>query len=135
MRAFLLFEVGCQKALGTMKFTPEELASIHKRCFANEPLLASCTQAGCFDCLSVFPASSVKHWIEDDPHRTAECPKCGSDTVLPDDGTFEFSEEMLQAMSERYMAGSAKEGAEVKVYTSYSEYAKDFENGEFEEPQ
>ncbi len=58
-------------------------------------------------------------------------PKCGSDTVLPDDGTFEFSEEMLQAMSERYMAGSAKEGAEVKVYTSFVKLAKDYNKGKF----
>lgn len=84
---------------------PLDLAAIHKLSLYNEARLKASTQAGCFDrCLSIFPISQIKHWIDDEPQRTALCPNCGFDTVLADDGSFELTHELLKAMNARYTA-------------------------------
>lgn len=64
-----------------------DLEAIHDLCIGNEQRLQVATQAGCFDCMSIFPAVEVKAWLEDKPVRSALCPKCSSDAVLADGST------------------------------------------------
>ena len=40
------------------------------------------TQAGCYDCGSVFDTTAIKHWVDDKPQKTALCPVCGFDFVV-----------------------------------------------------
>ena len=38
-------------------------------------------QCGCYNCLSEFPVIEIKEWT--DGGKTAICPKCNVDSVLP----------------------------------------------------
>ena len=53
---------------------------------------------GCFYCLLVYPASEISEWIEDRGGDTAECPKCGIDSVIPDASGFPLDAGFLETM-------------------------------------
>jgi hypothetical protein len=48
-----------------------DLDAIHQLSFGNEQRLVAAKQAGCFDCLAIFPAHDIKSWVNDKPIRTA----------------------------------------------------------------
>lgn len=45
-------------------------------------------RCGCYKCLEIFPSEEIKEWT--DQNQTALCPKCGVDSVLFDEGSFEI---------------------------------------------
>lgn len=47
----------------------------------NSVEIANATICGCYQCKSIFSAGAVKTFIDD--KRTALCPRCGIDSVLP----------------------------------------------------
>lgn len=94
-----------------------DLYAIHKLCMGNEQRLQVAAQAGCFDCMSIFPAIDVTAWIDDKPVRSALCPKCSSDAVLADDGIIPFSTELLQGMHSEYF------GIDPDNSTTYNSFA------------
>jgi len=51
------------------------LASYHKK------QLENCDKCGCFNCCKIFKKNKIKEWI--DGRKTALCPHCGIDSVLP----------------------------------------------------
>lgn len=57
----------------------------HAQCTRNRAALLTCEVAGCFHCCSLFPARDVQAWCDavDGEGRTALCPHCGVDSVLP----------------------------------------------------
>ncbi len=55
---------------------------------------------GCFHCLSLFPPSDIKSWI--DTGQTALCPRCGMDAVIGSESGLELSEDFLEAMGRRW---------------------------------
>jgi hypothetical protein len=59
---------------------------------------------GCFHCLSVFPPTAIKSWI--DTGQTAICPSCSMDAVIGSDSGFEPTEQLLEAMKERWFRAS-----------------------------
>ena len=50
--------------------------------YKNKEILLKSTDCGCFSCVTIFPPSSIKRWI--DNGETAMCPFCGVDAVLGD---------------------------------------------------
>jgi hypothetical protein len=101
VRAFFLSHVTCSVNLSesqAMNNSEFDLDAIYQRSFGNEQQLMSAKQAGCFDCLSIFPVVDIKAWVDDKPTRTALCPKCSTDSVLADDGAVPFSLKMLKAL-------------------------------------
>jgi hypothetical protein len=38
---------------------------------------------GCYYCLATFPSGDIHEWRDDS--QTAVCPRCGIDSVLPDE--------------------------------------------------
>ena len=60
------------------------LQSLFKASFANEPALSCSFRAGCYYCTSIFSPSEICDWIDDKPFRTAVCPECGTDSVIPE---------------------------------------------------
>jgi hypothetical protein len=81
------------------------LVEIHHLSLGNELLIQSAGKVGCFDqCLSIFPATLIEDWIDDEPHRTALCPTCGFDTIIPEHESYVLSRDLLAAMNARYMA-------------------------------
>jgi len=66
----------------------EQLKEIHRHCAAHRHLVERANICGCFHCTAVFPAAEIDIWC-DDPDggltgTTAICPRCGIDSVLPD---------------------------------------------------
>ena len=60
------------------------LYKLHHSTFRNEKQIQSSTNCGCFYCKSIYPASEVNEWCDNDGRgdKTALCPKCGIDSVL-----------------------------------------------------
>lgn len=58
-------------------------------------------QCGCFYCKQTFSASEIDRWIDDG--KTALCPKCGIDSVLPASKT-RTDPEFLEVMNEHWFA-------------------------------
>jgi hypothetical protein len=64
------------------KSMPEHIKAAHKATISNRSAIEISEFCGCCDCMSIFPASEITHWIEDRDGDSAECPKCGIDCVL-----------------------------------------------------
>lgn len=78
---------------------PEPYRSAHKACSQNKEAVRKSKLCGCFYCLSVYPSTDVIKWIEEnDGNFTAECPKCGIDSVIPDASGIPLNAEFLAAM-------------------------------------
>ena len=73
----------------------------HRYCTANEDLLSESSVCGCFYCLKIFEPREIKFWIKDRDGRTATCPYCSIDSVLPGNRV-DLSEEFLKQMHERW---------------------------------
>ena len=69
------------------------LEAAHRHCTANETELRQSKVAGCFYCTSVFPATEVTRFLENE--RTALCPECMIDSVLGDASGFPISPPFL----------------------------------------
>lgn len=56
---------------------------------------------GCFYCKSIYPASKVNEWCDNDGRgdKTALCPKCGIDSVLGDATFVELTPELMELMN------------------------------------
>lgn len=81
---------------------------VHSKCGWHEKEIRQSTVCGCFFCLSIFSPSKITEWLEEDancprgPGKTALCPVCGIDAVLPDSIEYEITEKLLKAMQEKY---------------------------------
>ena len=72
------------------------LKRLHTLSINNESLLKLEWQASCFSCSSKFHPDKIERWC--DKGRTAICPHCGIDAVLPGD----FSSAILDEMYDHY---------------------------------
>jgi hypothetical protein len=52
---------------------------------------------GCFSCLIMFTPNDIFEWV--DGERTALCPHCGVDAVLPDTMGVELTHDLLRGMN------------------------------------
>lgn len=75
----------------------KDVEKAHRYCTANEGLLSESTLCGCFYCLKVFDPGEIKTWINDRDGKTAVCPYCGIDSVLPGNKV-DLSEDFLRQM-------------------------------------
>ena len=89
----------------------------HAHCTGNEEALQTSKLAGCFHCCKTYPPADVREWIrENDDRKTAICPKCGIDSVLPlGDESAEACTPFLKAMEKRWFK-------RVSVYNAQGEY-------------
>lgn len=74
---------------------------IHALSFENEQAVLSSQKCGCYYCQRVFDSSAITEWVDDCNARTALCPYCGVDAVIPD-STVNLSDELLSRMYERW---------------------------------
>jgi hypothetical protein len=85
-----------------------DFQSIHALCGWHDQIILRGTICGCFYCISLFMPSDIEEWIEepsDCPRglgKTALCPNCGIDAVLPDTIELSLTPELLKAMHEKY---------------------------------
>ena len=68
-----------------------------KRSYENKETLLKSETCGCYYCTMIFPASDVKNYIKDKNGYTAECPKCGIDSVIPFNKELDKDEEFFKS--------------------------------------
>ena len=73
--------------------------SAHKHSFKNFKEVMSSDICGCFYCTAIFAPSEVTDWINDDSDRTAQCPKCGIDSVIGSASGFPIKRTFLKRMN------------------------------------
>lgn len=80
---------------------------LHLASSCHERALKASKLAGCFYCLEIFPPSEIVRWVNDPDTmglrdgRTALCPKCGIDSVLPD-AAVPLSKDLLKDMQKEW---------------------------------
>ena len=76
------------------------LESIHKHANINRDLINQSDTCGCFYCLEVFKSSEIDEWADNE--RTAICPKCGIDSLIPSAAGVPLTVDLLQEMHNRF---------------------------------
>ena len=77
----------------------EKLIDDHKYCTSNKKDLFKSEFCGCFYCLTIFKPHEINMWINDKNGKTAVCPYCCIDSVLPG-SKVELSEEFLKEIKD-----------------------------------
>jgi NAD-dependent SIR2 family protein deacetylase len=77
--------------------TQENIKNAIKYATSNEQDLRNSDQAGCYYCKKIYLASDVTEFIEDE--RTALCPKCGIDSVLPSNSSIKLTPKNLAELN------------------------------------
>ncbi len=84
----------------------KDLAEAHRACTDNKADLAGSDRCGCFHCLSVYDPSEIVKWV--DSGRTAICPECSIDSVLPSAGGWPVEDaDFLGRMHRRWFEKTA----------------------------
>jgi len=85
-----------------------QLQAIHKDSGWNEYAVKTSSLCGCFHCQKIFLSSEIEEWIREPnltcrgPGRTAVCPKCGIDAVLPESKEYKITIELLEKMNKMW---------------------------------
>ena len=77
-----------------------DLIKYTKFSIENRSLLENSDNCGCFYCQKTYHPSKIKEWTDDG--KTAICPYCGVDSVLPDIGPINISDKLLKELNEFY---------------------------------
>lgn len=83
---------------------------LHKKSSNHKELLAEVKKAGCFYCLKEFNTSKITEWI--DEGKTAVCPHCRIDSVLPI--TEEVNSDILKEMNEVWFSPIIEKTEKIK---------------------
>ena len=94
-----------------------ELSYIHKLSSSHREAVLAATRCGCLYCLAIFTPDEIMDWVDDDEvtgeGRTALCPRCGIDSVIPSGRGVVIDLELLIEMKRHYfgMIGDAERAA------------------------
>lgn len=75
----------------------EKCQLAHKYSTSNQDAISRSASCGCFFCGEIFEKECVTEWIADQNGKTAVCPRCGVDSVLPN-SVVKLSKEFLEEM-------------------------------------
>jgi hypothetical protein len=70
---------------------------LHEYCNNNKKTIATSKLCGCFYCCEIYSSQEVHEYV--DNNTCALCPKCGTDSVLPDT-VCQLTVELLNSMHE-----------------------------------
>jgi hypothetical protein len=90
-----------------MQYQTEQLNALFKQGFRNEQRLRLAHRAGCYSCKEIFPTSEIVGWYDDEPCRTAECPRCHVDSVVPESPEFILTPELMKQMQAKFFPSEA----------------------------
>ena len=85
-----------------------DYTKIHRHCGWHEEEVKNSKLCGCFSCSKIFPSEEITEWIdepEDCPRgagKTAVCPNCGIDAVLPESSDYKLSQEFIKDMNKKF---------------------------------
>ena len=81
-----------------------DLQAIHAESRGNQKAVTQSDYCGCFACKETFPGSEVTEFVDENskPERTAVCPRCGIDAVLPGSESHTITPELLSAMCQEW---------------------------------
>ena len=87
------------KTNGYPELTAEEYCTYwHQYSTSNQENVLLSNKCGCFFCKKIFDSKLIsEHYINDKNGKTAVCPFCGVDSVLPDNKV-DLSPDLLEAM-------------------------------------
>ena len=68
----------------------------HKHSSKHREELNQSEECGCFNCISIYPPTEIKHWI--DNGQTALCPHCDIDSVIGSKSGYPITEDFLKKM-------------------------------------
>jgi len=74
--------------------------------FHNKNEIDFCKECGCYNCFKIFDKKEIKKWT--DNSKTALCPFCETDTVLPDTA-YPLKEELLKEINNYWFGKKNKE--------------------------
>ena len=80
---------------------PPDQREAHRHSSQHREELLRSTTCGCFYCCETFSPQAIQEWIDMDESgvgQTAECPKCGIDSVLGDASGFTIELSFLERM-------------------------------------
>lgn len=81
--------------------TDRQLYSLHDFCDDNKELIQRSKLCGCFCCCSIFNVKDIKEYHQDPHDKSAICPKCSVDSVLPG-CVVKMDKKLLEAMHKRW---------------------------------
>jgi hypothetical protein len=84
----------------------KKLLDAHEFSRYNKEWVEKSKYCGCFYCLTVVPSNSIKEYIdeglsdkkESSTVKTALCPKCRIDSLIPDVAGYDLSKQFLEEM-------------------------------------
>ncbi len=85
-----------------------DYSKIHSHCGWHEDEVKRSKFCGCFSCLKIYPSNLIVEWVEepeDCPRgagKTAVCPNCGIDAVLPESTDYELTANFIKDMGKEF---------------------------------
>ena len=85
-----------------------DYTKIHRQCGWHKEAVLNSKYCGCFCCSTIFKSEKIEEWIDepDDCPRgkgkTAVCPNCGIDSVLPESKDYELTIEFIKDMNKEF---------------------------------
>jgi len=83
---------------------PAEVWRAHKHSSKHRSEVMASETCGCFYCLEIFRPCEIRDWIDDG--QTAECAKCGIDSVIGSGSGFPITKQFLQEMNNYWFGES-----------------------------
>ena len=77
-----------------------KMKKIHQYCTKNKNALIANDKCGCLFCCDIFASTEIIEWI--DKGKTALCPHCGIDSVIPESNQYELNKELLEEMNKHW---------------------------------
>ncbi len=81
---------------------PGAIRQAHKLSIGNREIILAGARAACFNCRQIFAPSQITEWT--DAGKTALCPSCGIDAVLPETPALPITSQFLNAMNRHWFA-------------------------------
>jgi hypothetical protein len=81
-----------------MAFASSTLEALHRQCIRHRSEIESAARCGCFNCGATFGPGDITDWV--DEGTTALCPRCGIDSLLPEQASQPLTPALLEAMHE-----------------------------------
>lgn len=89
-----------------MKDIPDIYKKIHSYCIANEKILRDNIECVCIYCGRKMVYGDISFWIKDKDGKTAVCPACGIDCVVPETirGIYKLNDDTVKEMNKWYFS-------------------------------